>query len=419
MDNTLFITTIVVSLVAVAFFMAWLLERQKASHLKAENVSLQEQMKFERSNLTETFRSIAGDALRERSDQLKSDNSESMQTVLLPLNEQMKQLRSLIDNLNKTGISSSSKIEGLMREMMTQTLKIGNDAVNLTNALKANPKQQGDWGELILDRLLEANGLQKGVHFYAQQFFSKGDGSNCGDKPDVIVRFPGDRGVVIDSKVSLTAYVNYIEAETKEGREQYLKEHVASVRNHVDELAKKSYENLHRSDFIKELAGLVLMFIPNEASYIAALQKSPDLYQEALTKNVLIVGPSNMSMALSMAHLLWRNEAQVKNIKDIIDRAASLCAKFAGFSKDMALIGKNIQKLTSSYNDAVSKGYIGKGNLMYQFRELEKLGVTCKHDEDKEEVKLIDDSFVNLPNHVLTSSTENEGVNEEPTQEIS
>ena len=417
--DTLFIVIIVVSLVALAFFMAWLLERQKTSHLKAENAKLQEQMQFERSNLTETFRSIAGDALRERSDQLKSDNSESMQTVLLPLNEQMKQLGSLIDNLSKTGVSSSSRLETLMREMTAQTQKIGNDAVNLTNALKANPKKQGDWGELILDRLLEANGLQKDVHFYAQQFFSKGDGSNRGDKPDVIVRFPGDRGVVIDSKVSLTAYVNYIEAETKEEREQYLKQHVTSVRNHVDELAEKSYENLHRPGFIKQLADLVLMFVPNEASYIAALQADRNLYQEALNKNVLIVGPSNMSMALRMAHLLWRNEVQVKNMKKIFNRAALLCAKFAGFSKDMASIGKNLQALTKSYNNAVSKAYIGQGNLMYQFRELEKLGVACKHEEDKEEVELIDDSFVNLPNDVIVSSAENESVNEETSHENS
>ena len=417
--DTLFIVIIVVSLVALAFFMAWLLERQKTSHLKAENAKLQEQMQFERSNLTETFRSIAGDALRERSDQLKSDNSESMQTVLLPLNEQMKQLGNLIDSLSKTGISSSAKIETLMREMTAQTQKIGNDAVNLTNALKANPKKQGDWGELILDRLLEANGLQRDVHFYTQQFFSKGDGSNRGDKPDVIVRFPGDRGVVIDSKVSLTAYVNYIEAETKEEREQYLKQHVASVRKHVDELAKKSYENLHRPGFIKQLADLVLMFVPNEASYIAALQADQNLYQEALNKNVLIVGPSNMSMALRMAHLLWRNEVQVKNMKKIFDRAALLCAKFACFSQDMTLIGRHIQKLTKSYNDAVSKGYSGQGNLMYQFRELEKLGVACKHEEDKEGVELIDDSFVNLPNDVIVSSAENESVNEETSHENS
>ncbi len=417
--DTLFIVIIVVSLVAGTFFIAWLLERQKTSHLKAENAKLQEQMQFERSNLTETFRSIAGDALRERSDQLKSDNSESMQTVLLPLNEQMKQLGNLIDNLSKTGISSSSRLETLMREMTAQTQKIGNDAVNLTNALKANPKKQGDWGELILDRLLEANGLQRDVHFYAQQFFSKGDGSNRGDKPDVIVRFPGDRGVVIDSKVSLTAYVNYIEAETKEEREQYLKQHVASVRNHIDELAKKSYENLHRPGFIKQLADLVLMFVPNEASYTAALQTEPELYQEALNKNVLIVGPSNMSMALRMAHLLWRNEVQVKNMKKIFDRAALLCAKFAGFSKDMASIGKNLQVLTKSYNNAVSKAYIGQGNLMYQFRELEKLGVACKHEEDKEEVELIDDSFVNLPNDVIVSSAESEIPSEEPSQENS
>ena len=417
--DTLFIVIIVVSLVALAFFMAWLLERQKTSHLKAENAKLQEQMQFERSNLTETFRSIAGDALRERSDQLKSDNSESMQTVLLPLNEQMKQLGSLIDNLSKTGVSSSSRLETLMREMTAQTQKIGNDAVNLTNALKANPKKQGDWGELILDRLLEANGLQKDVHFYAQQFFSKGDGSNRGDKPDVIVRFPGDRGVVIDSKVSLTAYVNYIEAETKEEREQYLKQHVTSVRNHVDELAEKSYENLHRPGFIKQLADLVLMFVPNEASYIAALQADRNLYQEALNKNVLIVGPSNMSMALSMAHLLWRNEAQVKNVKEIFNRAATLCAKFVGFSQDITLIGKNLQKLTKSYNDAVSKGYNGQGSLLRQCQMLEELGVNYKRDEKQDEVELIDDSFINLPNDMIVSSAGSEISNEEPSQENS
>ena len=417
--DALFIVIMVVSLVALAFFMAWLLERQKTFHLKAENASLQDQMKFERSNLTETFRSIAGDALRERSDQLKSDNSESMQTVLLPLNEQMKQLGNLIDNLSKTGVSSSSRLETLMREMTAQTQKIGNDAVNLTNALKANPKKQGDWGELILDRLLEANGLQKGVHFYAQQFFSKGDGSNRGDKPDVIVRFPGDRGVVIDSKVSLTAYVNYIEAETKEEREQYLKQHVASVRKHVNELAEKSYENLHRPDFIKQLAETVLMFVPNEASYTAALQKEPDLYQEALTKNVLIVGPSNMSMALSMAHLLWRNEAQVKNMKKIFDRAASLCAKFVGFSQDMTLIGKNLQTLTNSYNNAVSKGYNGQGSLLRQCQMLKELGVNYKHDGKQEEIEPIDDLFVNLPHDVIASGAENEGIHGESMQEIS
>ena len=324
-----------------------------------------------RKAMVEQFKTLATDTLTERSKQLKQANGEQMDAIIKPLQKQLEGLGKAVADAREAESKNKASLDAVIREMMKQTQKIGTDAVNLTHALKGDSKKQGDWGEMILEQMLENSGLKRGEHYVIQEEVRDEDNHRL--RPDVVVRFPRERSVIIDSKVSLTAYARYMAADSDAERDAALKEHVASVRRHVEELATKDYSRV-----VQDSIGYVLMFIPNEASYIAAVQAQPELTNEAYRRRVLIVSPTNLLMALQLAFNLWQNEARVQNVEAIFDRAGKLYDKYAEFYTTFQEVGKKLDSAAKSFQGANNLLHAGPGNFVRQVAMLQEMGAQPK-----------------------------------------
>lgn len=315
------------------------------------------------------FEALSAKILESNTNHLKSSNKEQMDALLSPLKTQLEGLGKMVQQTNANNARSTASLEGMIKAMMEQADRLGHDAVNLTKALKGDSKKQGDWGELVLERMLEESGLKKDEEYYIQQDYTTEEGRHV--RPDVVVRFPDQRSVIIDSKVSLTAYAAYAAAENEEERHAHLAAHIASVRKHIDELAAKDY-----SGVVKESVGYVLMFLPNEASYIAAVQARPELPLEGYRKHVLLISPTNLLMALQLAYNLWQKERQTRNVEAIFKKAASIYDKCVGLSQSFEDVGKNLHKALDSHEEAMRRFNSGKGNLTRQVEDLRQMGIT-------------------------------------------
>ena len=349
------------------------LQLLKNSH-EREKLELERRWDEGRKAMVDQFKTLATDTLTERSKQLKMANNEQMDAIIKPLKEQLVGLGKAVADAREAESKNKASLDAVIREMMKQTQKIGTDAVNLTHALKGDSKKQGDWGEMILEQMLENSGLKRGEHYVIQEEVRDEDNHRL--RPDVVVRFPRERSVVIDSKVSLTAYARHMAADNDAEREAALKEHVASVRKHVDELATKDYSRV-----VQDSIGYVLMFIPNEASYIAAVQAQPELTNEAYRRGVLIVSPTNLLMALQLAYNLWQNEAREQNVEAIFKRAGDLYNKFSDFYSSFEDVGKKLTDATRAFNQAEDRLCRGKGNFVRQVDMLREMGARPKQDK--------------------------------------
>lgn len=349
------------------------LQLLKNSH-EREKLELERRWDEGRKAMVDQFKTLASDTLIERSKQLKMANNEQMDAIIKPLKEQLVGLGKAVADAREAESKNKASLDAVIREMMQQTRQIGTDAVNLTHALKGDSKKQGDWGEMILEQMLENSGLKRGEHYVIQEEVR--DENNRRLRPDVVVRFPRERSVIIDSKVSLTAYARHMAADNDAEREAALKEHVASVRKHVDELAAKDYTRV-----VQDSIGYVLMFIPNEASYIAAVQAQPELTNEAYRRGVLIVSPTNLLMALQLAYNLWQNEAREQNVEAIFKRAGDLYNKFSDFYSSFEDVGKKLTDATRAFNQAEDRLCRGKGNFVRQVDMLREMGARPKQDK--------------------------------------
>lgn len=336
--------------------------------------------------LKQEMQKTTAEQLALRQSNLQETNRQQMDELLKPIKEQFEAFRKSVDEsktqgeVNKTEIRQTFQnlMENLVKtqqeavaSLKEQTERIGNDAVNLTKALKGENKTQGDWGEMILETLLESSGLRKDEEYFIQQNVKDEEGNNL--RPDVIVQFPEGRKVVIDSKVSLTSYANAVAAESDEQRDRYLKEHVKSIMKHVDELAGKGYDKT-----VSEAIGFVLMFIPNENSYIAAMKQKPDLGQYAYNKHVIIISPTNLQITLQLVYNLWQIDRQSKNVAKIVKSATDLYDKMATTSETFSDIGQQIARLNDAYQKAYNQFYSGKGNIMNRLESLKKMGINPK-----------------------------------------
>lgn len=381
--------TLILGGLALIFLFCWLLTAVKAAQRRAfmerelqltretharETQELERRWNEGRKAMVDQFKSLAADTLAERGRQLKQANNEQMSAIIKPLQSQLEGLGRAVADARAAEAKNKASLDAVIREMMQQTQKIGADAVNLTHALKGDSKKQGDWGEMILEQMLENSGLKRGEHYVIQEEVR--DENNRRLRPDVVVRFPRERSVVIDSKVSLTAYARYMAADNDAERDAALKEHVASVRKHVDELAAKDYSRV-----VQDSIGYVLMFIPNEASYIAAVQAQPELTNEAYRRGVLIVSPTNLLMALQLAFNLWQNEARVQNVEAIFKRAGDLYNKFSDFYSSFEDVGKKLTDATRAFNQAEDRLCRGKGNFVRQVDMLREMGARPKQDK--------------------------------------
>lgn len=279
-----------------------------------------------------------------------------------------KELQSTFENTMKLFEQQQQNAVAQLRE---QTERIGNDAANLSKALKGDSKMQGDWGEMILASMLENCGLRKNEEYFVQESVKDEEGGRL--RPDVVVRFPEGRAVVIDSKVSLTAYVSATSAQDEAERAHHLREHVASFRRHVDELAAKDYSRL-----VEDAIGFVLMFVPNENSYIAAMRQDPSLSQYAYAKHVVIISPGNLLMALKLAYNLWQYDRQSKNVEQIVKSAGLLYDKVVGFTETFGEIETQIQRLTATFDKAKNQLTNGRGNVIARIDQLRDMGITPK-----------------------------------------
>lgn len=338
--------------------------------------------------MREEMQTLASETLAERQTALQDSNRRQIGEMLEPLKEQFDEFKKSVDASRTSNEVTKKELKDSFRHTMElfsrmqaaavssikeESARIGSEAANLSRALKHDTKKQGDWGEMILESLLESSGLEKDLHYFIQENVKDEEGRNL--RPDVIVRFPEGRSVVIDSKVSLTAYVEAFETEDAVVKERRLRDHAKSVRRHVDELAGKKYDTL-----VSDAIGFVLMFIPNDQSYLTAIEKERDLGTYAYSKGVVIVSPSNLMIALQLAYNLWQQDARNRNIDKIVQTASDLYDKVAGFSETMATVEKTIGKLSEEFLKAKKQLYEGKGNIMGRVENLKKLGLTPKKE---------------------------------------
>lgn len=358
-------------------------EQTHSARLRAE-ADRQWMLKFDA--LTKELQSRSAEQLAARQSALQETNRSQLDALLKPVKEQFEAFRKSVEEsrtmteLSKKEISATfeSTLKLFQQQqahavssLREQTERIGTDAANLTRALKSETKTQGDWGEMVLETILENSGLQRDEEFFVQENVKDEHGNNL--RPDVVVRFPEGRSVVIDSKVSLTAYADAMAAATDEERERAMRDHVRSVRRHVDELAEKKYDRL-----VDDAIGFVLMFIPNESSYIAAMKQQPDLSRYAYSKRIIIISPSNLLMALQLAYNLWQYDRQGKNVEKIVKTAADLYDKVVLFEDSFYDIDAQLVKLRNTYEEARSRLFTGKGSVLTRMDTLRTLGVTPK-----------------------------------------
>ena len=358
-------------------------ERQHAEQMRKESdLRWEEKLDSLKNNMQNT----AAKELAAKQEELQRTNRMQMDDLLKPIKEQFNDFKRAIDEsktqneVNKTELQkafeSTMKLfqqqqQQTVDSLKLQTERIGEDAANLSRALKGESKTQGDWGEMVLETLLENSGLQRDEEFFVQETVKSEDGASF--RPDVVVKFPEGRSVVIDSKVSLKAYADAVAAEDEREREQLLAEHAKSVRRHVDELSAKSYDKL-----VKDAIGFVLMFVPNENSYIAAMKQQPDLSRYAYQKRIIIISPSNLLMALQLAYNLWQYDRQSKNVEKIVKTAADLYDKVAGFAETFTDLEAQLQRLARNFEQARGQLFDGKGNVLKRIEGLRALGVTPK-----------------------------------------
>lgn len=333
----------------------------------------EEDMRTKSEAMKVEFQNLANSILEAKSEALRTGNKEQLEATLNPLKENIQQLGKAVTDGRVSSAQYKEAMEHAIKGLMEKTDKIGEDAVNLAKALRANPKIQGDWGEMILERMLEESGLRKGEEYFVQENCVTEDGRNV--RPDVIVRFPEGRSLIIDSKVSLTAYVDYINATDAMEQNQAWQMHVASMRSHVNELAEKDY-----SKVVKDSIGYVLMFVPNEGSYIAAVEKDKDLLNYAYKKGIIVISPSNLMMALQLAYNLWQSEKQSRNVEEIIKRGNLLYEKFVTFVSGFEKMGKQLDDTRRQYDLAMGTLVKGKGNIITSLDKMRQLGLTPKKE---------------------------------------
>lgn len=358
-------------------------ERVHADNLRRE---ADEQWNKKLEALKNEISRITLEQLAKKQDALQDQNRSQMGELLQPIREKFAEFEKSVNESKTQNAVQKEDLKKSFESMMKlfeqqqnqavnslkeQTDKIGNDAANLTKALKGDSKMQGDWGEMILETILENSGLVKDENYFLQENVKDEEGKNY--RPDVIVKLPEGRAVVIDSKVSLTAYADAMAADAEEIRTQRMEAHVQSVVKHIDELAAKKYDAL-----VPNAIGYVLMFIPNEAAYSAALKARPQLSQEAYKKHIIVISPSNLLMTLQLAYNLWQYDKQTKNVEKIVQSASGLYDKVALFQDSFEKIGSQIQTLSATFESAKGQLSEGKGNVLTRVEKFKELGITPK-----------------------------------------
>ncbi len=351
------------------------LDRQLAG-LKAEYASLQEKLSEQKEELAGMqeqlkvqFENLANKILEENTQKFTKQNKESLDQLLNPLGLKLEEFKKKVEDTYNEENRQRATLKEQIRQMGELNQKMSEDAKNLTKALKGDSKAQGNWGEVILERILERSGLTKGREYEVQQSSTTEEGRRL--QPDVVVHLPDEKFLIVDSKVSLTAYERFSSADDDSESEAALKQHVLSIRSHVKGLSEKNYQQIHGD----RSPDFVLLFIPIESAFGTALQADASLYYDAFDRNIVIVSPSTLLATLATIDSVWKQEYQNKNALEIAQRGGALYDKFVGFIESMEDIGQRIRQTQDSYDTALNRLSTGAGNLVGQAKKLEKLGV--------------------------------------------
>ncbi len=381
MDTTIAFSFLALfSLIAIfSLYYAW---QQSQARVKAETEleaerrqsadklsTLQQSAQEAKAVLSDQFKNLANEILEEKSRRFAEQNQQNLDTLLKPLQEKLTDFRKQVDETYQSEARERFALKQEVEKLAGLNLRMTDETRALTNALKGESKTQGDWGELVLETILENSGLRKGEEYLVQDTQTISDGSRL--QPDVVIRLPESKHLVIDSKVSITAYTRYMQSDDEDVKISELNSHVLSIKQHIQGLSAKNYQDLYGVGSID----FVLMFIPIEPAFLAAMRHAPEIYQDALKKNIVIVCPSTLLATVRTVAHLWRQEQQNRNAQEIARQCAALYDKFVGFVEDLDKVGQRLEQAQVSYSDAVGKLKTGRGNLIRTAENVKKLGV--------------------------------------------
>ena len=357
--------------------------RNEAAALQAQVAALQARLESERQNaqeklslltsareeLSNQFKSLASDILEEKSRRFIQQNQENLGQLITPLKEKFGEFQQKVESLEKDGIAGRSELKAQLEQLRALNARLSEDATSLVSALRGSSKTQGEWGEVVLERILESSGLRRDHEYRVQETMTREDGRRA--RLDIIIDLPESRHLVLDSKVSLTDYSEYCSAADDATRDAALTRHLASVRKHIRELSQRDYPSLYRLNSLD----FVVMFVPIEPAFMLALARDGKLWQEAWDKSILLVSPSTLLFVLRTVAHLWRQEQQKRNVQEIVRRGGELYDKLAAFAKDLTDVGRKLDDAKGAYDEAYKKLAEGRGNVIRQAEILRSLGV--------------------------------------------
>ena len=341
-------------------------------NLWERNKEQKEEVEKLQEKFTKEFENLANKILDEKSNKFTEQNKENMKNILTPLQDKIHLFEKKVEDTHKESIDYHAALRQQILGLREMNIQMSKETINLTKALKGDSKMQGNWGELVLERVLEKSGLEKGREYEVQQAFTTEDGSRV--FPDVVINLPDGKKMIVDSKVSLTAYEKYINEEDDILKMGHQKEHVNSIKRHVEQLGNKNYHDLYQI----ESPDFVLLFIPIEPAFAMALNEDTTLYNKAFEKNIVIVTPATLLATLRTIDSMWTNQKQQENALEIARQAGALYDKFEGFVTDLIKIGKKIDESKIEYSGAMNKLVEGKGNLIISVEKLKKMGAKAK-----------------------------------------
>lgn len=357
-------------------------------NLLQKNAEQKQEVEELQQKFTKEFENLANKILEEKSLKFTEQNKENIKNILNPLQEKIQLFEKKVEDSQKENIGIHASLKEQLLHLQNQNLKITQEAENLTKALKGDSKMQGNWGELVLERVLEKSGLERDREYFVQQSFLSENGNRL--MPDVVIHLPDNKKMVIDSKVSLTAYERFVNEEDTVLKNSYLKEHIASLKRHIDQLSEKNYHDLYRM----ESPDFILLFIPIEPAFAVAINQENNLYSKAFEKNIVIVTPSTLLATLRTIDSMWTNQKQQENAYEIARLAGSLYDKFEGFVSDLIKIGKKMDEAKTEYSGAMNKLVEGRGNVITTIEKLKKMGAKTQKSLPENLLKRAEDNLL-------------------------